>query len=91
MTSGRRLGISMGETSKLQYYSPDDGSGNGRLHLFRGPSDSNPNTPHYLNMDYELHQGTKLDYLFFESTRLLEASEIQLLKAQCEQHKSSPS
>ena len=88
MTSGRRLGISMGETSKLQYYSPEDGSGNGRLHLFRGPSDPNPNTPHYLNMDYELHQGTKLDYLFFESTRLLEASEIQLLKAQCEQERT---
>ena len=73
MTSGRRLGISMGETSKLHYYSPEDGSGN-------GPSDSNP-TPRYLIMDYEPHQGTKLDYLFFESTHLLEASEIQLLKS----------
>ena len=41
-----------------------------------------------VNMDYELHQGTKLDYLFFESTRLLEASEIQLLKAQCEQERT---
>ena len=64
VTSGRRLGISMSETSKLHYYSSEDGSGNGRLHLFRGPSDSNPNTPHYLIMDYELHQGTQLDYLF---------------------------
>ena len=27
MTSGRRLGISMRETSKLHYYSPEDGSG----------------------------------------------------------------
>ena len=88
MTSGRGLGIAMGETSKLHYYPSEDDSGNGRLHLFRGPSDSNPYTPHYLNMDYGLHQGTKLDYLFFESTRLLEASEIQLLKAQCEQERT---
>ena len=39
-------------------------------------------------MDYELTQGTKLDYLFFESTRLLEASRIQLVKAQCEQERT---
>ena len=39
-------------------------------------------------MDYELHQSTKLNYLFFESTRLLDALEIQLLKAQCEQERT---
>ena len=39
----------------------------------------------YLNMDYEMHMETKLDYLFFQSSRLLQASEIQLLKNQCEQ------
>ena len=88
MTSDRRLDISMGETSKRHYYSPEDGSGNGRLHLFKRPSDSNPNTPHYLNMDYELHQGTKLEYFFFESTRLLGASEVQLLKAHCERERT---
>ena len=63
-------------------------TGNFCFCFFRGPSDSNPGTPQYLNMDYELHQGTKLDHLFFESTRLLEASEIQLLKAQCEQERT---
>ena len=36
-------------------------------------------------MDYELQQGTKLDYLFFESSRALEASKLNLLKDQCEQ------
>ena len=51
----------------------------------RGPSDSNPSTPHYLNMDYLLLQA-RLSLL--ESTRLLEASEIQLLKAQCEQERT---
>ena len=39
----------------------------------------------YLNIDYEMHLGTKNDYLFFQSSRLLKASEIQLLQNQCEQ------
>ena len=42
----------------------------------------------YLNMDYEMHMGTKLDCLFFQSSRLLQASEIQLLKNQCEQERT---
>ena len=44
---------------------------------------------HYINtwliMDYQLRQGTKLDYLLFESSRALQASELNLLKNQCEQ------
>ena len=39
----------------------------------------------YLNIDYEMHLGTKIDYLFFQSSRLLQATEIQLLQNQCEQ------
>ena len=38
-------------------------------------------------MDYEIQQGTKLDYLFFESFRALQASELNLLKNQYEQEK----
>ena len=38
-------------------------------------------------MDYELQQGTKLDYLFFESSRALQASELNLLENQCEQER----
>ena len=38
-------------------------------------------------MDYELQQGTKLDRLFFESSRALQASELNLLKNQCEQER----
>ena len=41
-----------------------------------------------LNMDYEMHMGTNLDYLFFQSSRLLQASEIQLLKNQCEHERT---
>ena len=39
----------------------------------------------YLNMNYKMHMGTKLDYLFFQSSRLLQVSEKQTLKDQCEQ------
>ena len=36
-------------------------------------------------MDYELQQERKLEYLFFESSRALQASELILLNNQCEQ------
>ena len=36
-------------------------------------------------MDYEIQQGTKLDYLFFKSSTALQASELNLLKNLCEQ------
>ena len=42
----------------------------------------------YLNMDYEIHLGTKIDYLLFQSSRLLQATEIQLLQNQCAQERT---
>ena len=42
----------------------------------------------YLNIDYEKHLGTKIDYLFFQSSRLLQATEIQLLRKQCEHERT---
>ena len=39
-------------------------------------------------MEYEKHLGTKIDYLFFQSSRLLQATEIQLLQNQCEQERT---
>ena len=50
---------------------------------YHKPADPYINT--WLNMDYELQQGTKLDYLFFESSRAVQVSELNLLKNQCEQ------
>ena len=80
-----------GGTQHLQHYQPS-GSSDGRLFVHKPESphtdNSNSETPHYLNLDYELHQGTKLDYLFFESSKMLEGSEIQLLKNLCEQEKT---
>ena len=42
----------------------------------------------YLKMDYEVHMETNLYYIFFQSSRLLQASEIQLLKNQSEQEQT---
>ena len=42
----------------------------------------------YLNMDYEMHMGTKLGCVFFQSSQLLQASEMQLMKNQCEQERT---
>ena len=39
----------------------------------------------YPNMNSGTDMGKKLDYLFFQSSFLLQASELQLLKSQCEQ------
>ena len=35
-----------------------------------------------------MHLGTKIDYLFFQSSRLLQATEIQLLQNQCEHERT---
>ena len=35
-----------------------------------------------------MHLGTKIDHLFFQSSRLLQATEIQLLQNQCEQERT---
>ena len=90
LASGKRMGFS-GGTQHLQHYQPS-GSSDGRLfvHKLESPHTDNPNseTPHYLNLDYELHQGTKLDYPFFESSKMLEGSEIKLPKVLCKQEKT---
>ena len=52
------------------------------------PKPADPYINTWLNMDYELQQGTKLDYLFSESSRALQASELILLKNQCEQERN---
>ena len=56
----------------------------GNIYSFQ-PKSTDPYINTWLNKDYEFQQGTKLDYLFFESSRALQASEPNLLKNQCEQ------
>ena len=80
LASGKRMGFS-GGTQHLQDYKLSVSS-DGRLFVLKPEShhldDPNPGTPHYLNLDYELHQGTILDYLSFESSKMREGSKIQL-------------
>ena len=87
--SGKRMGFSEG-TQHLQHYQPSVSTG-GRLFVHKPGSphadNPNPGTLHYLKLDHELRQGTKLDYLFVETSKMLEGSEIPLLKNLCEQER----
>ena len=85
--SGRNLGTEQnGAAQLLQYIAPTENNGFAQLYAYDPKHTSHKtNEDMYLNMDYEMHMGTKLDYLSFQSSQLLQASEIQLLKNQCEQ------
>ena len=53
----------------------------GNLYVYSPqPKPADPYINTWSNMDYELQQGTKLEYLFLESSRALQASELILLK-----------
>ena len=87
LRSGRNLGKERnGANQLLQYIPPTENSSFAQLYAFdpKNTSQKTSDEDMYLNMDYEMHMGTKLDYLFFQSSRLLQASETPLLKYQCE-------
>ena len=91
LRSGRNLGKERnGATQLLQYIPPTDNNGFAQLYAYdpKHTSHKTSDEDMYLNMDYEMHMRTKLDYLFFQSSRLLQDSEIQLLKNQCEQERT---
>ena len=85
MNSGRNLDREKnGATKILQYLGPKAKNDFGQLYAhnpqFEGTQlQQADNRNSYLIMDYEMHFGTKIDYLFFQSSRLLQATEIQLL------------
>ena len=86
MKTGRRIN-KLGP-HLLQYQNNAFFSKPGNLFVYSPqPKPADPYINKWLNMDYELQQGTKLDYLFFESSRALQASELNLLKKQCEQER----
>ena len=69
----------------LQYQKNAFSSKQGNFYVFSPqPKPADPYFNTWLNMDYELQRGTKLDYLFFDSSRALQASELNLLKNQSE-------
>ena len=91
LRSGLNLGKERnGATQLLQYIPPTENNGFVQLYAYdpKHTSHKTSDEDMYLNMDYEMHMGTKLDHLFFQSSRLLQASEIQLLKNQCEQERT---
>ena len=91
LRSGTNLGKERnGTTQLLQYIAPTENNGFAQLYAYdpKYTSHKTSDEEMYLNMDDEMHIGTKLDYLFFQSSRLLQASEIQLLKNQCEQERT---
>ena len=94
MDTGRNLGRDQnGATKILQILGPKEEGKFGQLHAhnpkLEGTQKLQTADPdNYLNIDYEMHFGTKIDYLFFQSSRLLQAREIQLLHNQCEQERT---
>ena len=94
MDAGRNLGRDQnGATKILQYLGPKEKGDFGQLYAQNPKLEGTqkvqtPDPDNYLNIDYEMHLGTKYDYLFFQSSRLLQATEIQLLQNQCEQERT---
>ena len=88
LRSRRNLGKERNSaTQRLQYIPRTENNGFAQLFAYdlKHTSHKTSDEDMYLTMDYEIHMGTKLDYLFFQSSRFFQASEIQLLKNQCEQ------
>ena len=86
LRSGRNLGKERnGASQLLQYIATTENNRFAQLYAYdpKHTSHKTSDEDMYLNMDYEMV--TKLDYLFFQSSRLLQTSEIQHLKNQCEQ------
>ena len=75
MDTGRNLGRDRnGATKILQYLGPKEKSDFGQLYaqnpMLEGTQRVQTADPdNYLNIDYEMHLGTKIDYLLFQSSR----------------------
>ena len=94
MDTGRNLGRDQnGATKILQYLGPKEKSDFGQIYAhnpkLEGTQRLQTGDPYnYLIIDYEMHLGTKIHYLFIQCLRLLQATEIQVLQNQCEQERT---
>ena len=94
METGRNLSHEKNRATKiLQYLGPREKHDFGQFYAhnpqLEGTQFKQEEKPDsYLNMDYEMDLGTKIDYLFFESSKLLQATEIQKLQNLCEQERT---
>ena len=83
LRSGGTLGKERnGATQLLQYIPPTENNGFAKLYAYEPKYTSHKTSDEhmYLNIDYEMHVGTKMNYIFFQSSGLLQFSEIHLLK-----------
>ena len=94
MDTGRNLGRDQnGATKIFQNLGPKEKSDFSQLYAhnpeLQGTQKLQTADPdNYLNIDDEMHLGPKIEYFFFQSSRLLQATEIQLLQNQCEQERT---
>ena len=91
MKSGRNLGKERNGAIQMSPYTPPTENNEfAQLYAYdpKHKAHKASDEDMYLNMDYEMHLRTKLNYLFFQSSQLLQASEKQLLKNQCEQERT---
>ena len=90
LRSGRNLGKERtGAIQHWQYIASPEFKGFAQFYAYdpKHTSHKTSDEDMYLSLDCEMNMGTKLDYLFFQSSQLLQASEIRLLKNQCEQER----
>ena len=90
MRSGKNLGKErIGANQHLQHIAPTENNVFAQfMHRTRNTPPRKPAMKTYMNMNCERHMRTKLDHLFFKSSRSLQASEIQLLKNKCDQKRT---
>ena len=86
MDTGRNMGRDQDGATKILQYLGEKGKGDfGQLYAH------NPNlegTQKIQTADSDNYLNTYYDYLFFQSSPLLQATEIQLLQNQCEQERT---
>ena len=81
MRSRRNLDEKRNSTTQLSHYiAPTEINCFAPLHAFdpKHTCHKNNDEDMFLVKDYVMHMGTKLDYFFFQSSMLLQASETQL-------------
>ena len=94
MDTGKNLCRDQNGAAKiLQYLGPKEKGDFGQLYAYNPKLEGTQkletkDSDNYLNIDYEMHFGTKIDYLFFQSSRSLQPTEIQLLQNQFEQERT---
>ena len=82
-----------GATKILQNLRPIDKSDFSQFYahnprLERTQKSQTEDLKNFLNMECEKHLGTKIDFLLVQSSRLLQATQIQIWQCQCEQKRT---